>query len=325
MREILATIKKALKGARTALVVSHVDPDGDSIGSMISMAMIMTSMGINTDMYSKDGIPRVYRFLPWMEKVKNELRNDLNYDLLVAVDSSSKNRLGDDVDIREIANKVINIDHHPDNTNYGDMNFVEKCSSAAELVYRLAKYLEVEITEEMAENLYAALITDTGNYRYENTSAATFEMAGDLIKAGVDTHDITTKIYDTKSIASIHMLALALATLETSPDRKAAWITVTQEMMDRIKAKGEDLVGLVDIIRSIEGVEVAIQFREDHNKVKVNLRSKEKVNVSDIAKRFGGGGHIRAAGAIISGNIEDAKEKVIAEVTKYLKAMKYLV
>lgn len=307
------------------MVVSHIDPDGDSIGSMIAMAMIMTGMGITTDLYSKDGIPRAYRFLPWVEKVKNELRDDLHYDLLVAVDSSNLNRLGESVDIKELANQTINIDHHPDNTKYGDMNFVEKCSSSAELVYRLIKYLKIDITKEMADNLYAALITDTGNYRYENTSAATFEMAGELIKAGVDTHEITTKIYDTKSAASIRMLAAALATLETSPDRKAGWITVTQEMMDKVKAKGEDLVGLVDLIRSIEGVEVAIQFREERDNVKVNLRSKDRVNVSEIAKRFGGGGHIRAAGATIPGDIENAKKKVIAEVIKYLKAIKYLV
>jgi phosphoesterase RecJ-like protein len=325
VRETLATLKKALKSARTALVVSHIDPDGDSIGSMICVGMILTGMGINTDLYSQDGVPRIYRFLPGVEKVKNEARADLHYDLLIAVDSSDIKRLGDRFSPKEIANIIINIDHHPDNSKYGNINYVEKSSSTAEMVFKLTKYLKVEVTKPMAENLYVALITDTGNYRYENTSFATFAMAGELLQAGLDTHEITTKIYDTKSIASIRIHALALSTLETSPDRKVAWVCVTQEMMEKVGAKGEDLVGLVDVIRSIEGVEVAILFRQEHDKVKVNFRSKEKVNVSEIAKRFGGGGHIRAAGAILEDTVENVKKKVVPEVLKYMKALKYLV
>ena len=228
MREILATLKKALKSARTALVVSHIDPDGDSIGSMICVGMILTGMGINTDLYSQDGVPRIYRFLPGVEKVKNEARSDLHYDLLIAVDSSDIKRLGDRFAPEEIANTIINIDHHPDNSKYGDINYVEKSSSTAEMIFKLAKYLNVQITKPMAENLYVALITDTGNYRYENTSFATFAMAGELLQAGLDTHEITTRIYDTKTIASIRNQAAALTNLEISPGRKVAWATVTQ-------------------------------------------------------------------------------------------------
>ena len=325
MREVFATIRKALKSARTALIVSHVDPDGDSIGSMICMGMILTDLGINTDLYSQDGVPRIYRFLPGVERVKNETRADLHYDLLVSVDASDLKRLGDRFDPRKIANKLINVDHHPDNSRFADINYVEQSSSTAELVFKLAKYLKINITKAMAENLYVALITDTGNYRYENTSAATFAMAGELISTGLDTHEITTKIYDTRTIASIRVQALALAALETSPDRKVAWVTVTQEMMDKVGAKGEDLVGLVDIVRSIEGVEVAILFREEHGKVKINFRSKEKVNVSEIARKFGGGGHIRAAGAIFKEDVETVKKRVVPEVLKFVKALKYLV
>jgi phosphoesterase RecJ-like protein len=325
VREVFATIKKALKSARTALIVSHVDPDGDSIGSMICMGMILTELGINTDLYSQDGIPRIYRFLPGVEKVKNEARGDLHYDLLISVDASDITRLGDRFDARKTANTIINIDHHPDNTKFANINYVENSSSTAELVFKLAKYLKINISKAMAENLYVALITDTGNYRYENTSAATFAMAGELIQTGLDTHEITTKIYDTKSIASIRVQALALSKLETSPDRKVAWVTVTQAMMDKIGAKGEDLVGLVDVVRSIEGVEVAILFREEHGKVKINFRSKDKVNVSEIARKFGGGGHTRAAGAIFKDDVEKVKKRVIPEVLKFVKALKYLV
>ena len=292
---------------------------------MLAMGTILNQLGVVSDYYSEDGIPKIYRFLPGADQVRRVPIPNRFYDLLFAMDASDIKRLGEKLSPQEISKVIINIDHHPDNTKYGNINYVEKSSSTAELVFKLAKYLKVKVSRPMAENLYVALITDTGNYRYENTSMATFAMAGELLKAGVDTHDITTRIYDTKTIASIRIQAAALTNLEISPDRKAAWATVTQEMMDRVGAKGEDLVGLVDQIRSIDGVEVAILFREDNGKVKVNLRSKEKVNVSEIAKRFEGGGHIRAAGAILQGDVESVKNRVVSEVLKYLKASKYLV
>jgi bifunctional oligoribonuclease and PAP phosphatase NrnA len=325
MRETFGKINNAFKSARTALIVSHVDPDGDSIGSMISVGMILTGMGVEVDLYSEEGVPRIYRFLPWADKVKKQIQENIKYDLLISVDASDIKRLGNRVSDKGIANQIINIDHHPDNTRYGDINYVRLSSSTAELVFHLIKYLKVPITKEIAENLYVALITDTGNYRYENTSKGTFDMAGELIAAGVDTHAITTKIYDTKTLASIRVLALALSTMETSADKKAAWVCVTQEMMDQVAAKPEDLVGLVDIIRSIDGVEIAVLFRQERDKVKINFRSKEKINVSEIAKRFGGGGHVRASGAVIVDSMENAKNKVVSEIEKYIKALKYLV
>ncbi|MBU0671929.1 MAG: bifunctional oligoribonuclease/PAP phosphatase NrnA [Candidatus Margulisbacteria bacterium] len=325
MNEIFITIKKALKNARNALIVSHVDPDGDSIGSMNAMGLVLAQMGLAVDQYSQDGVPKIYRFLPGSDSVKNKVEQNKKYDLLIAVDASDIKRLGDKLSVKDIAKLIINIDHHPDNTQYGDINYAQKSSSTAELVYKLLKNLKIKIDKPVAENLYVALITDTGNYRYENTSVGTFIMAEDMLKAGVDTHAITTRIYDTKSIASIRIQAAALSTLEVSPDRKAAWVVVTQEMMEKVGAKGDDIVGLVDQIRSIDGIEVAILFREDGSKVKVNLRSKSKINVSEIARRFDGGGHFRAAGAILSDDIVTAKKKVVAEVLKYLKASKYLV
>jgi len=325
MNETLNAIKSALKKARTALIVSHVDPDGDSIGSMNAMSIILSQMGLAVDLYSQDGVPKVYRFLTGSERVKNKVEANKKYDLLVAVDASDIKRLGNKFNAKEIARLIINIDHHPDNTNYGDINYVAKSSSTAELIYKLLKGLKIKIERPVAENLYVALITDTGNYRYENTSVGTFIMAEDLLKAGVDTHAVSTRIYDTKSIASIKIQALALSTLEVSADRKAAWAVVTNEMMAKIGAKGEDLVGLVDQIRSIDGIEVAILFREDDGKVKCNFRSKAKVNVSEVARKFNGGGHYRAAGAVLTDDIQTAKAKVVAEVEKYIKASKYLV
>ncbi|MFA6549113.1 MAG: bifunctional oligoribonuclease/PAP phosphatase NrnA [Candidatus Margulisiibacteriota bacterium] len=324
MQNLASQIKKAVKRARSALVIAHIDPDGDSIGSMLAFGFILERMGLTVNFYSQDGVPKIYHFLPGADRIKNKLDPNQRYDIIAALDSSDVKRLGEKLPSLEIGKIIINIDHHPDNTGYGDINYVEKCSSTAELIYRLAKELKTHIDLSIAENLYVALITDTGNFRYENTSIETFKMAADLLKAGINTHEITTRIYDTKTIASIRIQGAALSSLEISPDRKAAWVVITRELMEKLGAKSEDLIGLVDRVRSIEGVEVAILFREEKNEIKINFRSKDRVNVSDVAKHFGGGGHIRAAGAVVPGNMPDVKTKVTTEVAKYLQAAKYL-
>lgn len=323
-KKLFEKIRKELKKAESALVAGHMDPDGDSIGSSLAVAMLLEKLDITTTIYSQDGIPKVYHFLPWTERVQNKLEPSRRFDLAIVLDSSGIDRLGSKINIRDVAKVVINIDHHPDNTQFGDINYVENSSSAAEQVYQLCKYLKIEVDRKMAECLYVAMITDTGNFRYENTSEVTFEIAAELLRYGVETHEITTRIYDTKSIPSIKINALALSQLEFSDDRKLAWCAVSEEMMRKARAKSEDLIGLVDQIRSIEGVEVAILFREEREKIKVNFRSKHRINVSEVAKCFGGGGHIKAAGAIVEGNLEKVKQRVTAETLKYVKASKYL-
>ena len=151
MHKIASAIKSVIKNAKTVLLVSHVDPDGDSIGSMLGMGMLLSQMGITPDFYSKDGVPRIYRFLVGADKVRNKPVPNLRYDLLFAMDASDVKRLGEDITLQTIAKAVINIDHHPDNTHYGDINYVELTSSTAELVYNLAKALKIKINQAMAD------------------------------------------------------------------------------------------------------------------------------------------------------------------------------
>jgi phosphoesterase RecJ-like protein len=150
-------------------------------------------------------------------------------------------------------------------------------------------------------------------------------IAAELLKAGVKTHEISTHIYDNKSLPAVRIAALAMSGIKLTPDHKAAWMVVTEAMMAQTGARGEDLTGVVDHLRSIEGVEVAVLFREEKDKVKMNFRSKERINVSEIARRFGGGGHIKAAGAAVEGTAAEVVPRVIAEVEKYLQAAKFLV
>lgn len=319
MDEQCKKIARAFQSAETALIISHIDPDGDSIGSMLCLGILLEKLGLEVDFYSQDGVPKVYRFLPRADKVRNSLTANKEYDLVAAVDSSDIKRLGEKINVTETGKTIINIDHHPDNTNYGTINCVKQSSSTAELIYKLAKYLKLDIDPDMAKCLYVALITDTGNFRYENTSKETFLMAAELLETGIKTHEITTKIYDTRSVATIKLFAAVMATIETTDNQKAAWITVPQEILARYNCTSEQLVGLVDHIRSIGGVEVAILFREEKDGVvKVNFRSKDKVNVSAIAQKFSGGGHVKAAGAVFKEGLDAVKQKVIAEVLKHI-------
>jgi phosphoesterase RecJ-like protein len=326
MKQAFAQIKERLKSAKSALVTAHVDPDGDAVGSMLAMGMVLEQCGLKVNYYCADFPPRIYRFLPGTEKIKREVPAGSLFDLAVVLDSSDISRIGEGIDLRQIAKVIINLDHHPDNTMFGDINYVTKASSVAEEVYDLAKYLEAKIDRRIADCLYAAIITDTGNFRYENTNVKTLQIAAELLKAGVNTHEISTRIYDTRSLAAVRIAALAMAEMQITPDHKAAWMVVTAEMMAKTGAKGEDMIGMVDCLRSIEGVEVAILFREEKDgTVKVNFRSKDKLNVSEIARRFGGGGHIKASGATLEGKPQEVVKRVIAEVEKYLQAAKFLV
>ncbi len=325
MKKDCEKIKGLLKSAKTALVCAHIDPDGDAVGSMLALGTVLEKQGLAVTYYCEDPVPKIYRFLPGADRIKRELLLGQHFDLGFVVDSSDISRVGSKIDLRQSAKTMVNLDHHPDNTNFADLNCVRSVSSAAELIFELAKYLKVKIDKRIADCLYAAIITDTGNFRYENTNVKTFLIAAELLKAGVNTHDITTRIYDTKSIPSVKIAGRILAHIQFSPDHKVSWAVVTEQMMEETGARGEDLIGVVDRIRSVEGVEVAVFFREEKGKVKVNFRSKEKINVSEIARRFGGGGHIKAAGAIIEGKLEVVTAKVIAEVEKQLKASQYLV
>ncbi|MFA4843389.1 MAG: bifunctional oligoribonuclease/PAP phosphatase NrnA [Candidatus Margulisiibacteriota bacterium] len=325
MKHELEQIKSRLKDAKTAIVTGHIDPDGDAIGSVLALGMALEQQGINVTLYCQDSLPKVYRFLPGFERIKREILMSQRFDLGFVLDSSDLARAGHKLDLRQVTPFIINIDHHPDNTNFGDLNYVRNVSSAAELVYNLVVGLDCKIDRKMAECLYAAIITDTGNFRYENTTVKTFLIAAELLKAGVSPHDVSTRIYDTKSVPSIKLSGRILADMQFSPDGKLAWGIVTEKMLAEAKAKPDDLTGVVDRIRATEGVEVAILFREEKGKTKINFRSKEKVNVSEIARRFGGGGHVKASGAVVEGPGDEVVAKVVAEAAKIIKASQFLV
>lgn len=314
MLEVIRAIQKA----KSVLIVTHTDPDGDAIGSALAMCLALKGKGKKVTTYCRDRVPEIYKFLPQSSKIKHALGRG-KFDIAVAVDCGGENRVGKGIHLGSLAGTVINIDHHPDNTKFGDINLIKNISSVSEILFRLFREMGVKITKEIAACLYAGIMTDTGNFRYDYTTAETFDTAAFLARAGADISRIAMAVYESKTQSSVKVLGAAMYRLETSKSGKVAWTVLPRKLMDSIGAKSEDLTGIVDQIRSIKGVEVAVLFREEDDGIKVNFRSKYKVNVSVIAKKLGGGGHIRASGAILDVKLEDAKEKVLSEVFKVIK------
>jgi phosphoesterase RecJ-like protein len=317
MEKEFEKIKQLLKKAKTAIIATHVDPDGDAIGSLLSLGELLEQKGLATTLYCESPVPEVYRFLPGTAKIKRKLELAQHFDLGFVVDAANLSRIGDKINLKPIVSRLVNIDHHPDNTRFGDVNYVVQSSSVAEEIFELAQYLKIKINKALADCLYTAMVTDTGNFRYENTSVKTFLMAAKLLSAGVKTQELTTRIFDTKSIPAIRLSARVLSNLKFSAGRKVAWASVTEALLAELEARAEDLIGIVDQIRSIEGIEIALLLREDKGKVKINFRSKETANVSELARRFGGGGHNKAAGCVIEGSIAEIEPRVIEETLKF--------
>jgi phosphoesterase RecJ-like protein len=295
-----------------------MDPDGDAIGSMTAMYLALKGMGKKAAMFCKDPVPEIYEFLPESDKIKSSLNNG-KYDLAIAVDCGDDKRVEKGIDLKILAGTVINIDHHPDNTKFGDINLIESISSVSEILFKLFREMKIEITSDIAASLYTGIMTDTGNFRYDYTTAETLDIAALLARAGANISRIAMAVYETKTLSSVRILGAAMYRLETSQSGKVAWTVLPKQLMDSLGAKSEDLTGLVDHIRTIKGVEVAVLFREEEDGIKVNFRSKFKVNVSEIARNLGGGGHIRASGAVMQGSLEEAKQKVLDEVFKVIK------
>ena len=311
-------IIKAIKEAKSIIILTHLDPDGDAIGSMIAVYLALKWMGKKAEMFCRDAVPEMYEFLPGSGKVKKSVNKD-KYDLAIALDCGDDKRVSNKIDLRAIAGTVINIDHHPDNTKFGDINMVEKLSSVAEIIYKLFVKMKIKITKDIAQCLYVGIMTDTGNFRYDYTTPETLDIAATLARAGAKISRIAMAVYETKTMSSVRILGAAMYRLESSESGQVAWTVLPKQLMDSLGAKSEDLTGLVDQLRAIKGVEVAILFREEDDGIKVNFRSKFTANVSEIARQLGGGGHIRASGAILQGNLDNVKEKVLNEVFKVIK------
>src|ERR1700731_1327256 len=309
--DVLEDVLRRIGEHERFVLTSHARPDGDAVGSALACCQILRSMGKHADVVLHDGVPRIYQPLPFADTVVRAERVNGNYEaaIILECDSIQRTRL------QGLENSfLISIDHHVSGRPFANVNWIDpKAAATAEMVYRLAREAGVKISPEIATCLYTAVLTDTGSFMFEGTNEHTFELARELVLAGADPAHCARNIYFGHSTAKMRLLGAALSNLHR--EGPLAWISVSQEQMQRCHAKEEDCEGLVNYALSMQGVEVALFFRElPDGRFRVSLRSKGKVDVATVAERFGGGGHQCASGCALDGPLSAATERVLAEL-----------
>lgn len=314
----LDNIRDEIKNANSIVLLTHESPDGDAIGSSLAMYNSLKQLGKKVDVILPT-VPETFLFLPGADEIKKEGTNQ-GYDLAIALDCGDIKRLNGFANYFEEAKVTISIDHHGSNTMFADYNFVNPDAPACcQILILVLEFLGVTITKQIGTCLLTGIITDTGGFKYEGTTAETFEFTAWLLGIGVNVSDTYKRVLEVRSKGNLALTKCVLNRLELLENGKIAFTYITAQDQIQAQAKPGDHDGLVDIGRTVEGVEVSIFLREDKGYYKVSLRSNNYVNVSDVCLMFGGGGHIRAAGCALHTSIEEAKEKIINEVKKHLK------
>ncbi len=316
----LEEIKRALIESKKIIIATHEYPDGDGIGSSIALWLSLKQLGKNVTNVVEGHIPEEFAFLNGYNEFINPQEVNLDQDTtLVFLDCADENRAGKTLSQkRKQSFLVINIDHHQGNTNFGHLNYIEpNTASTGEIIYDLINLLKIKINSNIANAIYTAIVTDTGGFRYDNTTEKTFGIAQDLLKKGVNLNLVRTNLWESKSKNSLGLLGDCLSTMKFALNEQIAFITVTQAALDKWKINLGDLEGMVNYPKSIKGVKVAILFKEiSKDETKVSFRSKEDVDVSKIANEFGGGGHKKAAGCTIKMPLNKAIDSVINFIEK---------
>lgn len=307
------------------LLVSHVNPDGDAIGSLIAMALSLEKWGKRATMYNESPIPAVYRFLPAVERIVRRMDRPASYDAVVILDCSNIERIGKlaaDVDQFGV---TINIDHHLSNTRFGDLRYIDTAAcSTAEIVYRLIKTIGIGVDRDISTSIYTGILTDTGSFRFANTNRTAFSVCLEMIKNGVDPYTVAQHVYGTYSIGRIKLLNLALDSIEIAENGKLSFMMLTRDMLEETGTQPEDVDGMINYAKSIKDVKVAVLIQErlksnqerDKNNFYVSLRSDGSVDVAALASSFGGGGHHRAAGFCAETTLADLKGGILAWLKK---------
>jgi phosphoesterase RecJ-like protein len=307
-----------LAESKEAIILVHEKADGDCLGSALALAFSLHELGMKPVIYYPEEIPLVYRFLPGTEMLKIKAPGSLPESIpVIAVDCADKKRVVYDIPTNS---PIINIDHHVSNDYFGTYNIVDTDAAAAgEIIYRILKDGGVRISPDMATCLYVAISTDTGSFSYSNITSETMKIASELLELGSDMNLIRENLYEKRPLSELLTIKAALANFCISEDGKLINCLLDFDTLNKDELIGADTDGLIGLLRATDGVEVALIFKEiEIGNVKVSLRSKSYVDVNIIAREFGGGGHSRAAGCTIKGNIHEIKDNVLKMVTPYL-------
>lgn len=306
-------IKNLIDESNSILLLTHESPDGDAVGSVLAFYHYLISINKNVDMVILD-VPKVFEFLPSIDKIVDNVNRE--YDLGIVFDCASRERIGQNDSLFSNCKKTICIDHHFSNTNYCDVNYVMgEISSCCQVIYYLFKDFNIDISTEIGESLVVGMLTDTNGFRNDNVSGDTYKMASELLSIGVNISDIYDKVLCKKTMARYNLMKIAMDRLEFLCDGKIAYTYIMEDDFKKVGAVIGEHEGIVDIGRSIDGVEVSVLIRED-NGYTISLRSTGNVDVSKIALALDGGGHKMASGCKLYGSLEETKETIISEIKK---------
>lgn len=325
MRNNLEEIIKEIEQAQRILITSHENPDSDAIGSMLALSLGLKKIGKEVLLYNKDGVPEVLSFLKGSDEIVSSLDDlDDNYDLCFVLDCPSLDRPGSgfkEYISQKSSAKIIIVDHHETRGSEGDIRLIDtRASSTGVLIYSILKAGSIELDPDIAESIYVTILGDTGSFMYSNTNAETFRIAAELVLAGARPEFVSQALYENEPLRKIKLQGLVVKTLEIADENRIASVYIDREMYENSGTTKEDAEGMVNIPRSIKGVEVAFLLRQEDAKPywKVSLRSKGEVDVSSLAQRFGGGGHKKAAGCRVSGAREEAMKKIYDAIKEAL-------
>jgi len=324
-RAAIARLEPELRPGRKVAISTHMNADGDGCGSETALARLLIQRGMNVRIVNPTPWPALFDFL-----LGDDVRDDSargaaalkDIDLLIVLDISDVKRLGNLTDaVRALTVPTIVIDHHiASNDPAGNVILTDISACATgELVYDLAHTLALDVTPAIAQSLYIAILTDTGGFRFSNTSPRCHAIAGDLLDAGVDPEQMYVRVYASAPPGRLRLLAEILATLGVDQAAGLSWLSMNAGALEKYDVRQEDLDGIVEHARSVAGTRMALFFRDlGYGKVKVSFRSTGEVDVNAFARQFGGGGHAKASGALITGSLEDVRDRVIAAAHEFL-------
>jgi len=313
---MLRRISERIGLYRSFLITAHERLDGDAIGSELALWHMLRNLGKEAVVYNQDRTPENYLFLPGSDRIVHELPALDPFEVAFILDCSELDRVGEASGRIGTIPTLINIDHHVSNGGFCDVRLIDpQASSTGELIFRLIRDMNLTVTGEMATCLYAAILTDTGGFRYGNTRRGTLLAAADLVAGGADPQWISENVYESDPPARMRLLTAVLPTLRLEEEGRVGSLVVTQKALADAGALPEHTEGFVDLPRSIRGVEISILYTELRDgRFKLSLRSKGKVNAESVASAFGGGGHINAAGCRVEGELSAIRRRVIKAI-----------
>jgi phosphoesterase RecJ-like protein len=317
LEDVAGDIRRILDSSHVIACLAHKDADADSLGSALAFALSLRTLGRDVRVLVPSPAPRLLTYLPGYDTITDDAGDGV--DVLVTFDCATVARFGDKEELVHATPTVINIDHHVSNEGFGTINLIDPSASATgQVVHGLLAALGLPVTADVATNLYAALFTDTGGFRHENTSESTLRLGADLVQAGANPGWVALKAYKSRSVPQLKLEGLAVARLQTDLDGRLVWSQITQPMLEETGADMMESEGVIDQLQSVETMAIAILFKEQSPGVtKVSVRTRDPFDATAVCRPFGGGGHHRASGAEVDEPLADFEPRVL-EVAREL-------